>query len=1072
MTIFNKVNYLAHFFFFVLCLRLNSEILVYSNLDENTQNLMEQEREEIYNIINDYQFPMLQITYGKSDKKEQEEIDDFIEKDDGILRLIQSKLDEKFPKKYLVKYVPDTIFELALIYEFFSHLNNTYNKELEDYFTFQINITDLIKKKQKIYPSYYPMKREKIRAFFLDDTYGVFNKKPEIIDLYFKAINLLTQEISPQVYQQIDPKTVINNLYLLFKKNKSILSRKIDENKLFDNVFLYARGAKSAEEYLELVINENKKDILIDYAKIEAKNFSQGNFLLLRASNGFTLDKDKNVLDSVLDYQKKPLPEGHSFSVRSLSFNNSLLAGSIYESSAINPMGLIESGKLKAARTLDYIDHTKFLYFLPISIKDYLDKNSNVKKSFFISPLNRAVSLLAQGEFFHSRTKVNFNAGNKPWDLKIIGLHGGELGPLFSHHQIYIRDVLFNNYLFTSSTSWFQLALDIHNTLKKAEFIIKKSSVQFAGGNSLIENRLRFELKQKPIRNYVNNPSKNIFDEYGQKNKIPDRIIDESKSTISFFDIRPRVKFHGLLIPKEKYKSIVDFIEKASEKDVGEYFRQIPFIAKKHGLNDSGYRIITNHSYLPSQDAKSDDEKRMLRFTNFAHQEIGHFHTHIAGQEMLNVSGLSEKDPQWVFKNKNNEKLVFKKGYWSSETVKHNISNNLLFKHEWSDEYTFKSYLIDLKLLYAESSVYNSIQDRVIHIGFTITNENDEIPFYSFDDFFNQADDNTIKGFFLFLLKVAKIYSLDLTGMRIFSNNWVDAWHGGGGSGMQFFVAGNTFLGPTVLNAFGNKKPQIDPLTNKIRWSEQMYDYDPVLAKKCPELHPSMKSEDELLLLFKNLNNKKYKNCIENGEILKSDEEFIEQNIKNLLDTFAEFEKYMIYLKNKKLVDENNDDIKENNNHIDSYHKLRKVIAKANNFEKLKKLKTLKKVQDDWQSKQRNINIINWCYKDRLNYVDDYERLKKKYSNLNNIYEKIDLLRKDIKAKGKSILKQIEKVIENLNQTNVYEIYNFNSLTGKCQNNPDYIWDLQFSSPYHEISEWDQLDKELQLLFGSVNNSL
>lgn len=100
------------------------------------------------------------------------------------------------------------------------------------------------------------------------------------------------------------------------------------------------------------------------------------------------------------------------------------------------------------------------------------------------------------------------------------------------------------------------------------------------------------------------------------RNEIPCEKIYEDDKVLAFHDINPAAPIHILVIPKEKYISFNDFIQKANQQEVSNFFKVAQSIADKFNLSNSGYRMITNHG---------DD----------AIQTVKHFHLHLLGGKNL-----------------------------------------------------------------------------------------------------------------------------------------------------------------------------------------------------------------------------------------------------------------------------------------------------------------------------------------------------------------------------------------------------------------------------------------------------
>ncbi|MEE2705359.1 MAG: histidine triad nucleotide-binding protein [Pseudomonadota bacterium] len=109
--------------------------------------------------------------------------------------------------------------------------------------------------------------------------------------------------------------------------------------------------------------------------------------------------------------------------------------------------------------------------------------------------------------------------------------------------------------------------------------------------------------------------NENIFSKI-LSGEIPNNTIYENEYVLAFEDINPQSPVHALLIPKGKYTSMTDFSENASDKEIVAFIRAISQITKIKGINDTGYRIISNSGPDSSQ-------------------EVPHLHFHIVGGRKL-----------------------------------------------------------------------------------------------------------------------------------------------------------------------------------------------------------------------------------------------------------------------------------------------------------------------------------------------------------------------------------------------------------------------------------------------------
>ena len=75
--------------------------------------------------------------------------------------------------------------------------------------------------------------------------------------------------------------------------------------------------------------------------------------------------------------------------------------------------------------------------------------------------------------------------------------------------------------------------------------------------------------------------------------EIPANVVCENDKVIAFKDINPQARVHVLIVPKvhiENVKGITD-----ENKDVlGDIHKMANEVAKKLGVYESGYRLITN----------------------------------------------------------------------------------------------------------------------------------------------------------------------------------------------------------------------------------------------------------------------------------------------------------------------------------------------------------------------------------------------------------------------------------------------------------------------------------------------
>jgi len=100
------------------------------------------------------------------------------------------------------------------------------------------------------------------------------------------------------------------------------------------------------------------------------------------------------------------------------------------------------------------------------------------------------------------------------------------------------------------------------------------------------------------------------------RGEIPCKKVYEDEHVLAFHDARPQTPTHILVIPKGAYVSLADFSAKASDVEIAALFRAVGAIAREHGLDESGYRILANNG-------------------RDANQEVPHLHIHIFGGRPL-----------------------------------------------------------------------------------------------------------------------------------------------------------------------------------------------------------------------------------------------------------------------------------------------------------------------------------------------------------------------------------------------------------------------------------------------------
>ena len=96
------------------------------------------------------------------------------------------------------------------------------------------------------------------------------------------------------------------------------------------------------------------------------------------------------------------------------------------------------------------------------------------------------------------------------------------------------------------------------------------------------------------------------------RGEIPSRRVYEDEWAIAFHDIAPQAPVHILVIPRGPYVSLADFLATASDAEIGGLFRAVGRVAKQEGLEQPGYRVLSNMGI-------------------HAGQEVPHLHIHLFG---------------------------------------------------------------------------------------------------------------------------------------------------------------------------------------------------------------------------------------------------------------------------------------------------------------------------------------------------------------------------------------------------------------------------------------------------------
>ena len=72
--------------------------------------------------------------------------------------------------------------------------------------------------------------------------------------------------------------------------------------------------------------------------------------------------------------------------------------------------------------------------------------------------------------------------------------------------------------------------------------------------------------------------------------EIPGSIVYENDKVLAFNDINPQAPVHIIVVPKKHVKSVM----KADREISGDLINAIQEIAKEQGVDEKGFRVITN----------------------------------------------------------------------------------------------------------------------------------------------------------------------------------------------------------------------------------------------------------------------------------------------------------------------------------------------------------------------------------------------------------------------------------------------------------------------------------------------
>ena len=85
--------------------------------------------------------------------------------------------------------------------------------------------------------------------------------------------------------------------------------------------------------------------------------------------------------------------------------------------------------------------------------------------------------------------------------------------------------------------------------------------------------------------------------------EIPSKIVYEDEDVLAFHDIYPLTPIHILVIPKKHIESAID-IKEEDERLIGKIYTTINKIAKDIGIDEKGFRVVTNCGEDGGQEVK------------------------------------------------------------------------------------------------------------------------------------------------------------------------------------------------------------------------------------------------------------------------------------------------------------------------------------------------------------------------------------------------------------------------------------------------------------------------------------
>jgi histidine triad (HIT) family protein len=76
---------------------------------------------------------------------------------------------------------------------------------------------------------------------------------------------------------------------------------------------------------------------------------------------------------------------------------------------------------------------------------------------------------------------------------------------------------------------------------------------------------------------------------------LPSKKVYEDERALVFKDVSPAAAVHWLIVPKAHVDSLSGMVGQASDADLAHLLRVAAQVAHAHGLDQTGYRLLTNN---------------------------------------------------------------------------------------------------------------------------------------------------------------------------------------------------------------------------------------------------------------------------------------------------------------------------------------------------------------------------------------------------------------------------------------------------------------------------------------------